>query len=236
MEIGTETARALDNPVWHGLRGPHARLAQRDPSGRALRYDPEVSIFSGVDQLDAAGWNALAALAGPEGVAVLFRSAIGPVPAGWREQMRLRGLQMVAGDLAPAAALDTTPLDPSHAAEMVALAQLTEPGPFLARTVDLGGYRGVVRGGRLLAMAGERFRVPGWTEISAVCTHPDARRQGLGAALTLTIAEQIRSRGDRPFLHAVDTNRDAIRLYESLGFAVRRRVDVVAAQWAGPDA
>ena len=80
-------------------------------------------------------------------------------------------------------------------------------------------------------MAGERFRLRGWTEISAVCTHPDVQRQGLGAALTLSIAHQIRARGDEAFLHLVETNETAKRLYESIGFTVRRKVDVVGAVW-----
>ena len=90
---------------------------------------------------------------------------------------------------------------------------------------------GVKQAGRLVAMAGERFQMPGWTEISAVCTHPDARRQGLGAALSLRVAQNIRKRGDEAFLHVIETNESALLLYESIGFRIRRMMDVVALQW-----
>jgi len=117
---------------------------------------------------------------------------------------------------------------------MLALAELTEPGPFMSRTVELGRYVGVRREGRLLAMAGERFRSPGFVEISAVCTHPDVRGEGLGGELTLNVAQSIRRGGDEAYLHVLETNEKAVRLYQKLGFVVRRKVDVVFAQWHGP--
>jgi predicted GNAT family acetyltransferase len=143
--------------------------------------------------------------------------------------------QMVAGELAKPSDLDVVRLGRDDTAEMLALAELTEPGPFFSRTPELGRYVGIRRGGRLLAMAGERFRVPGYVEVSAVCTHPDARGEGLAAELTLNVAYEIRAGGDEAFLHVLETNHNAIRLYERLGFFVRRKVDVVFAQWHGPD-
>lgn len=118
---------------------------------------------------------------------------------------------------------------------MLALADVTEPGPFNERTHELGRYVGFRRNGRLLAMAGERFRMPGFVEISAVCTHPDARGEGLAAELTLNVAESIRAGGAEAMLHVLEGNENAIRLYQKLGFIVRRRVDVAFAQWHGPD-
>ena len=95
------------------------------------------------------------------------------------------------------------------------------PGPFAPRTIELGGYVGVVEDGRLLAMAGERMAVPGHTEVSGVCTHPDARRRGYGAALTAHVAAGIQARGETPFLHVVAGNDGARRVYEQLGFTHR---------------
>ncbi|MDJ0847230.1 MAG: GNAT family N-acetyltransferase [Myxococcota bacterium] len=141
---------------------------------------------------------------------------------------------MVARELPPAPELAVVELGPADVPEMLELTQLTEPGPFLTRTIEMGRYLGARREGRLVAMAGERLRLPGWTEVSAVCTHPNAQRQGLGAALTLHAAEAIRERGDRVFLHVLEVNENAIRLYRALGFEVRRRVEAVAAQWFGP--
>ena len=140
---------------------------------------------------------------------------------------------MVAGELTEVPETSIAPLGPGDVDEMLALTKLTEPGPFLSRTHELGRYVGVRHQGKLVAMAGERFQVTGWTEISAVCPHPDARRQGLGAALTLWMVRQIRERGDEAFLHLVEANEDARRLYEAIGFTLRRRVAVVAAVWEG---
>ena len=146
---------------------------------------------------------------------------------------------MVAGDLAatpaPATDLSVVPLGEEEVEEMLALTMLTEPGPFLPRTFELGAYIGIRRDGRLIAMAGERLKLPGWTEISAVCTHPDARREGLGAALTQRMAQEIRRKGDEAFLHVIVANENALRLYRALGFEVRRRVEAVVAQWERPD-
>jgi N-acetylglutamate synthase-like GNAT family acetyltransferase len=114
---------------------------------------------------------------------------------------------------------------------MLELTGVTEPGPFFVRTHEQGRYVGVRREGRLVAMAGERFRLPGFTEVSAVCTHPDVRGEGLGGALTLEISHGIRARGDEAFLHLLATNETAHRLYLKLGFRDRRQNVVVAAQW-----
>ncbi len=227
----------LDNVVWHALRGPQSAFAESDPSGRAVRFTPEVSIFGAVEHVDHESWRAQAELVGPRGFAVLFRGDVGDAPPGWVEVLRAPGLQMVAGDLAPRPA-DFAPqrLGRDDVDEMLALTKLTEPGPFAARTIELGAYVGVRDADRLVAMAGERLRVPGFTEVSAVCTHPDARKRGLAAALTLHVAHAIRDRGDEAFLHVVDTNENAIRLYEKLGFEIRRSVDGVAFRWLGDDA
>ena len=104
---------------------------------------------------------------------------------------------------------------------MVALAELTHPGPFAASTVELGGYLGVRRGGRLVAMAGRRLQLPGWIEISAVCTHPDHRGQGLARLLIAAVDAAIRQQGHRAFLHAIHQNTTAIELYRQLGFTTR---------------
>jgi predicted GNAT family acetyltransferase len=107
---------------------------------------------------------------------------------------------------------------------MLQLVERTQPGPFLPRTIEMGTYLGVRHQGRLVAMAGERLRPPGWTEISAVCTDPVVRNQGIGSRLVRAVAADLRERGDRPFLHAAATNTSAIRLYLSLGFVLRRTV------------
>jgi predicted GNAT family acetyltransferase len=105
---------------------------------------------------------------------------------------------------------------------MLDLVRRTKPGPFLSRTIELGNYLGIRRDGALVAMAGERLHPPGWTEISAVCTDVAFRGQGLAARLVKAVAAGIRHRGETPFLHAAGNNTNAIRLYQTLGFTLRR--------------
>jgi len=130
--------------------------------------------------------------------------------------------------LAPvAASVDLVPLGAADAPEMLALATLTEPGPFGPRTHELGGFLGVKLDGRLVAMAGERMKPEGFTEVSGVCTHPDHRGHGYAAMLSTAVAERVLARGETPFLHAYASNTAAIGLYERLGFRLRTDVGVV---------
>jgi predicted GNAT family acetyltransferase len=122
---------------------------------------------------------------------------------------------------------DIMKLTDEDAPEMLELATLTEPGPFLSRTHTMGTFLGIRIGGRLAAMAGERMRFPGYTEVSGVCTHPEFRGRGLARRLSAAVAASIEARGDQPFLHAWKTNHSAISLYEALGFKVRTEVNAV---------
>jgi predicted GNAT family acetyltransferase len=109
---------------------------------------------------------------------------------------------------------------------MLGLVDLTRPGPFAARTVEMGRYLGVRDEGRLVAMAGERLRPPGYTEVSAVCTHPDFRGRGHAKALISVLAEAICARGETPFLHVLPENRPAVATYEALGFRTQRTLQL----------
>jgi ribosomal protein S18 acetylase RimI-like enzyme len=162
---------------------------------------------------------------GSSGVAVLFRAEMPQLPSGWTRLDGGRGHQMVLGELATA---DAPPgaraLGPDDVGEMLALVEITQPGPFSVRTVELGGYVGVFDGARLVAMAGQRLAPPGFRELSAVCTHPDFRGRGLAAGLSALVARDILERGERPFLHHAPDNHAARRVYEALGFEFRRQV------------
>jgi predicted GNAT family acetyltransferase len=118
------------------------------------------------------------------------------------------------------------PLGEADAAEMLALATLTRPGPFSLRSLEVGGFWGIRLGGRLAAMAGERMKQPGYCELSGLCTHPDFRGEGLARLLSLSVAGRIFARGEQPFLHAYATNTGAIALYESIGFTLRSRMTI----------
>ncbi|MFJ1754863.1 GNAT family N-acetyltransferase [Kitasatospora sp. NPDC088134] len=214
-------AALLDNPAWAALTGPHAHFAER--LGRAARYPVDVSPFTALaDPADPRAWQDLAALAGAPG-STLAVTAAETAPAGWEPQESGAGVQLVATALRTEPAPEAVRLGPADVPEMLDLVARTKPGPFLPRTVLLGDYLGLRVDGRLVAMAGERLRLPGWTEISAVCTDPAHRGRGLATRLVRAVAHGIEQRGDTPFLHTAADNAAAIRLYESLGFTLRRR-------------
>jgi GNAT superfamily N-acetyltransferase len=222
----------LDNVTWHALTTVQAGFAE--VGGRARRYHPDVSVFAAIDTGTADEWADLATLVGPEGTAALFRVAVPRVPADWTVLVDGVGHQMVF-DVAEEPRLDavvpvaTRPLTLADEPAMDALVALTQPGPWRPRTIELGDYHGVFDGERLVAMAGERQKVPGFAEVSAVCTHPDARRRGLGAAVTARVVRGILERGETPFLHHTATN-PARTVYEALGFRFRTEVQLVIAR------
>ncbi|WP_329213685.1 GNAT family N-acetyltransferase [Streptomyces sp. NBC_01485] len=218
----------LDNPALAALTGPHAHFAER--RGRVLRYPLDVSPWLALpDDPDAGDWADLAALAGP-GAEVPLLGFRGAVPADWEITFQFEGVQLVGEGVVAAPDPEAIPLGPADVSEILDLVARTRPGPFEARTIELGTYLGVRRDGALIAVSGERLRPPGWTEISAVCTDPAFRGQGLASRLILAVAHGIRERGESPFLHTGADNTNAIRLYESLGFRVRRRTPFLAAR------
>jgi ribosomal protein S18 acetylase RimI-like enzyme len=215
----------LDNPVWHALTGPHARFADGD--GGARRYQHDVAPFAALpDDPDAAAWDALANFAGPATI-VIFRPARLEAPAGWEVVARLPTLQMVATDRIGEADDAFVGLGDGDVPEMLALVARTKPGPFFARTNQLGSYVGLRDREGLVAMAGERLRGPRFTEISAVCTDDRARRQGLATRLLRAVAAGIEQRGDTAMLHVLAENEPAIRVYEALGFKTRAAFDAL---------
>ncbi|MCU4185293.1 GNAT family N-acetyltransferase [Acidiferrimicrobium sp. IK] len=181
--------------------------------------------FAGLpDEAGPGAWSDLAELVGAGREAVLFRGRVDP-PEGWEVVGRGAGVQLVATGLEVAHDPAAVRLGVEHAEEMLELVSRTRPGPFLRRTPVLGSYLGIRDGdGALVAMAGERLRLDGWTEISAVCTDEGHRGRGLGTRLVRAVAAGIVERGGTPFLHAAADNRPAIRLYASMGFTFRREV------------
>jgi predicted GNAT family acetyltransferase len=234
----------LDDPVWHALTGPHRRFAvtsdRGDGAAHADRYRVDVAPFATLrDVTDPAAWHDLAELSGPGDRAALVAPSAQPavtVHAGWSVVQVLSCTQMIAPvngltEVMTRSAETLVTLGPRDAAEMVALAELTRPGPFATSTVELGGYLGVRREGRLVAMAGRRLQLPGWIEISAVCTHPDHRGQGLARLLIAAVDAAIRQQDYRAFLHAIHQNTTAISLYRELGFTTRADMTFTVIQY-----
>lgn len=222
-----ETAHAhpLDNPAWASLSGPHAHLALG--GDKARRYPADMSPFTALaDSQDPEAWAQLAALAGPDRLVLVCErpETADHLPPGWSVVEQILGVQLVATDaLVSAPDPEAVLLGPDDVEDMFKLVSRSEPGPFEARTHELGTYLGLRRDGRLAAMAGERMHPEGYTEISAVTTDPDFRGRGFAGRLVRAVAHGIVERGETPMLHASATNAGAIRLYESLGFALRRR-------------
>ncbi|MEU0298163.1 GNAT family N-acetyltransferase [Streptomyces sp. NPDC006175] len=222
-----EGPHPLDNPTRASLTGPHAHFAER--RGRILRYGADVTPWLALpDAPDAQDWADAAALAGP-GALVTVTAFREPPPADWEIVFHAEGVQLVDASVDAAPDPEAVLLGPADVPDMLDLVERTRPGPFLPRTVELGTYLGIRRAGVLVAMAGERLHPPGWTEISGVCTDSSVRGQGLATRLVRAVAHGIRERGETPFLHAAASNTSAIRLYESLGFTLRRRTAFLSA-------
>jgi predicted GNAT family acetyltransferase len=214
----------LDHAVWSALTGRQSHLAI--VQGGARRYDPAHGVFAAVEDKSDANLAGLGMLVAEHGdVALLQPDPPGQAPGAAVASQDL-GVQMVAQRLTPGPEPDfeMVPLTDADGPEMLALATLTKPGPFFERTHQLGDFFGVKLGGRLVAMAGERMKPAGFTEVSGVCTHPDHRGRGYASALMRLVAGRILERGETPFLHAYASNRGAIAMYETLGFSLRREV------------
>lgn len=217
-------AHILDRPVWAALNGRQAGLAVRH--GPAIRMRPDYGLFAAIPDDSAESLAALGELVREMGPVGLVELAAPPPIPGTELVSSAVCLQMVAETVAPAwdVSFDMLALGDADAAEMLALATLTKPGPFFARTHQLGAFIGVRIDGQLVAMAGERMRPDGYTEASGVCVHPDHRGQGYAARLLREVTARILARGDKAFLHSYADNATAIGLYESLGYRGRREV------------
>ena len=208
----------LDNIFWVALTGPQARFAVGDGAARRFaRGFPAMLGFADPVHPDFA---AIAPHCAPDEHFYTDGWA-GAAPAGWQVDLESTMFKM-AWDGRPAPedrAPDARPLGPEHAEQAVALAVLTNPGPFGPRNFELGDYFGVFEGGRLVAMAGERLAAGSMREISGVCTHPEYQGRGLARRLVDKLVRRQLARGETPFLHVMSTNLAGHGLYQRMGFA-----------------
>ena len=214
----------LDYPVWASLTTFH--LPMSEGNERARRFARDVNRFASARDDSTESQAALSALLHPGERLYLLQVPAVRVAPGLRSVERGTGVQMVAGAMTAEASDDVELLTDRDGPEMLALATLAAPGPFLPRTHQMGRFLGIRRHGRIVAMAGERLRFPGYTEVSGVCTHPNWRGRGFARRLSAAVTANIQQRGDRAFLHAWATNTPAIALYRDLGFEVRTMVNI----------
>ncbi len=207
---------ALDDPIWHALTTEHRDLAISH--GEAHRYPSDIAAFVAAHSFDD-----LRRIVAPGERLASFTTDTVRLPPGWTLMHERWIEQMVYEGEPKQAPRGLLTLGAADVDEMLALTRLTEPGPFFARTHVMGRYAGFREDGRLAAMAGERLKMTGATEISAVCTHPDFQGRGYGRTLMEAMVAHVQDGGGLPFLHVKNEN-GAKRLYEKLGFRVRREM------------
>ena len=223
----------LDTVIWRALTGLHGRLAEGGE--RARRYPPAIAPFAATVDTEPASFQSLLGLVGGDEQIALFTTEELETPSTFSVVRRDAVDQMVLEDASASAARTGAPimaLGPADVPQMLVLTSVTQPGPFGARTIELGQYIGIRRGGVLVAMAGERMRLDGFTEISAVCVEPAFRGQGFAVDLVKSLVASIAARAEIPFLHVFSSNHAAIALYRKLGFRLRRRMHLAVLERA----
>ena len=224
MESGV-TDNVLDNPIWNALCTAHARFAHGGDLAR--RYPASVTPLAAMAVPTAAAYEALAGILQPERTAALFLPAPPTLPDGWQLERATPVWQMVwTGDGGEVQEFPMEDMLPADAADMLALATLSRPGPLTMRALELGRFLGIRSGGQLVALAGERLRLNGYVEISGVCTHPEYRGHGYAQALVAAVARRIVHDAAVPFLHVNTANAAAAHVYEKMGFRTRRLMQV----------
>lgn len=215
----------LDNPIWQSLITTHEHFAEIH--GKARKFPHEVSVLAGLPEPTTENYDSLGAMMRRGERVGLFLQDPPDPPAPWAIDRTCPLLQMLCEKRSSFSVAPRTMqpefirLTKADVPEMLALTKLTNPGPFGARTHELGDYFGIRVTGTLAAMAGERLRLPGYTEVSAVCTHPDHLGHGYASALMGVVMDNICSRGELPILHVLPENTRAIQVYERLGFTKR---------------
>ena len=219
----------LDHPIWTALTTRHQALAEGGDHAR--RYPTAITPFADMAEISPRGFAALGAMMLGSEIAVLFTPNPVAAPTEFRVVLAETGEQMIGTPAeVPAGDVEILTLGVADVPDMMALTALTKPGPFSARTHELGTFLGIRVDGQLVAMAGERMKPADYTEITAVCVHPAHRGRGYGQILLSAVSRQILARGEIPFLHLFTSNASALALYRRQGMEIRRRLHVTVLQ------
>jgi predicted GNAT family acetyltransferase len=229
MSISSSSIHSLDYPVWFALASRQYALAEG--GGRARRFPPAIAPFAAIADMSAPSFAALAALMSPSDVAVMFTPEPVSAPSEFKILLDTTAEQMIGTPRESSIpGIEIVTLGAADVPAMLELTKLTNPGPFAARTHELGTFLGIRVDGQLVAMIGERMKPADYTEITAVCVHPDHRGRGYAQMLLAAVSRQIFARGEIPFLHVFSNNESAIALYRRQGMEIRRRVCVTVLQ------
>ena len=228
--IAPDLQRALDNPFWSSLTMGHAHFALGGTLAR--RYPTDISPIAGLAAPEPANIAALETVVDVGDDMANVARSVPRLPTHWEILYESRLTQMIRSEQTPLPEgdLDASSLGPADVPEMLALVELTKPGPFRLRTIELGAYVGLRQSGRLLAMAGERLGIADFREVSAVCTHPEVQGRGYARALIARVVNAMMRAGQTPMLHVESANQRAIELYASLGFGRRSELSLLYAR------
>ena len=229
MPVSGTSNHPLDRPIWSALTTRQQALAEG--GARARRYPTAITPFADMIDMSPESFTALGALmSGPE-IAVLFTPDAVTAPGAFQVRLADTGEQMIGTPKeSPLSDVEIVTLGAADVPEMIALVELTKPGPFSTRTHELGTFLGIRVDGQLVAMTGERMKPGNYTEMTAVCVHPSHRGRGYAQALLGAVARGIVARGEIPFLHVFTSNESAIALYRRQGMEIRRRLHVTVLQ------
>ena len=232
MSVSASSTHPLDHPIWNALTSTQSSLAEG--GARARRYPPAIAPFAAMADMSPPGFAALGELMSRSDQAVLFTTEPVTAPAEFKLLLAASGEQMIGTPVeTPIRSAEIITLGAADVPAMMELTKLTRPGPFTPRTHELGTFLGIRVDGQLVAMAGERMKPANYTEMTAVCVHPDYRGRGYAQMLLGAVSRQIVARGETPFLHVFSDNAAAIALYRRQGMEIRRRIFVTALGRAG---
>jgi ribosomal protein S18 acetylase RimI-like enzyme len=202
---------------WLALTGPQAAYA--DKCGCASVYKEEYGSFGALSEYTEKAYQTLASIVRPGRIVIILGNGHPIEYPEWKQLDTVSGHVMLLETSIEVPDLDYVKLSKSDAAEMMELAKVTGlSSDFASRIIEIGDYYGIKKDNRLVAMAGERLKLDGYTEVSGVCTHPDYRTRGYGRGLTALVSHRIQEKGDIPFLQVKEENVGAIRIYEKMGF------------------
>ena len=215
----------LDQPIWTALTTRQQALAEGGAVAR--RFPPAIGPFADMVDMSPKSFASLGALMADTEIAVLFTPDAVTAPAEFKVVLADTGEQMIGTPKESSLpGVEIVTLGAADVPDMIALVELTKPGPFGTRTHELGTFLGIRVDGQLVAMTGERMKPGNYTEMTAVCVHPSHRGRGYAQALLGAVARQIVARGEIPFLHVFSNNESAIALYRRQGMEIRRRIHV----------